>query len=271
MSREELGRQFRELHESGTFLLGNAWDVGSALVLEHAGFPAIGTTSSGFAFSLGRHDAAARREEVLEHVARLAQSVNVPLSVDGEDGYGATSEEVAASIRAFWQAGASGASIEDRPRDRGVPLFELEVAVERVRAACEAAAALPTPFTVVARAECFLAGVDDPLGNAIERLNRYREVGADCVYAPGPADPEVIATLLREVPAPHNVLARRGLSLALLRDLGVRRVSLGGSLAWAAMGALAHAAGEILEEGSFEFQRTGLPSAQIRAILSPDR
>ena len=181
MDQQTKDRRLRELHEKGTFLLGNAWDAGTARLLDAAGFPAIGTTSSGLAFTLARRDyvGALERHEVATHTASLVAAIDAPLSVDAEDGYGETPAEVAQTMGMLAAAGASGASIEDHPRDGRVPLYEIEEAVERVRAACEAAASLPSPFTIVARAESFLVGIEDPLGDAIERLNRYREVGAD--------------------------------------------------------------------------------------------
>ena len=265
MSREDRGRRLAELHREGTFLLGNAWDAGTARILQSAGFPAIGTTSSGFAFSLARRDyvGALMRDEVARHVEQLVAAIDVPLSVDAEDGYGERPENVAETIRVLALAGASGASIEDHPRLRRAALYPLGEAVERVQAACEAAASLGSPFTVVARAESFLVGAKDPLADSIERLNRYREAGAHCLYAPGPTDLGIIETLLREVPGPHNVLSRGGMTVAQLEELGVRRISIGGSLARAAFGTVVRAAREMIEQGTFEFQKLGVPPSDL--------
>ncbi len=265
MNLDDRHRRLAALHREGTFLLGNAWDAGTARVLETAGFPAIGTTSSGFAFSLARRDyeGALERDEVAAHVARLVAAIDVPLSVDAEDGYGDRPDDVAETVRILADAGASGASIEDHPRSPASVLYPIGEAVERVRAACEAAAALRRPFTVVARAECFLVGTRDPLRESIERLNRYREAGAHCLYAPGPRDLGVIETLLREAPGPHNVLARAGMSVAGLARLGVRRISIGGSLARTAFGAVVRAAREMIERGTFEFQNEGAPPPEL--------
>jgi len=265
MSREDRGRRLAELHREGTFLLGNAWDAGTARILESAGFPAIGTTSSGLAITLARRDyvGALTRDEVARHVEQLVAVIDVPLSVDAEDGYGPRPEDVAETIRVLAQAGASGASIEDHPRLGSSPLYPIETFVERVQAASEAAASLDTPFTVVARAECFLVGTEDPLADSIERLNRYREAGAHCLYAPGPTDLGIVETLLREAPGPHNVLSRAGMTVAQLEALGVRRISIGGSLARAAFGTVVRAAREMVEQGTFEFQKLGVSPSEL--------
>ena len=265
MSRQSRGRRLAELHRDGTFLLGNAWDAGTARILQSAGFPAIGTTSSGYAFSLARRDyvGALARDEVARHVERLVDAIDVPLSVDAEDGYGGGPEAVAETILVMAQAGAAGASIEDHPQEGGASLYPLEEAAERVEAACEAAASLDDPFTIVARAECFLVGFEDALAQSIQRLNRYRVAGAHCLYAPGPTDLDTVQTILREAPGTHNVLSRGGMTVAQLKELGVRRISIGGSLARAAYGTVVRAAREMVEQGTFEFQKLGVPPSEL--------
>src|SRR4051794_27393139 len=238
-TQEEKGAAFRALHEGTPFLIPNPWDVGSARVLESLGFPALATTSSGFAFTLGRQDGGATLEEVVEHVAAIAAAVDIPVSVDLENGYGPPD----VAIRGVAGAGAAGASIEDWDRERG--LYELGEAVERVAAAVEAA---PRPFVVTARAENHLRGNPD-LDDTIARLNAYAEVGAACLYAPGLRTVEEIRAVCSSVAKPVNVLAVRTLTVAEIFAAGAQRVSVGGALAWVAAQALVDAATAIRDRG----------------------
>ena len=182
----ELGRRFRRLHEDGTFLMPNAWDTGSALLLETAGFEALGTTSAGIAYSLGKADAtgALAIDEALDETARIAGAVSVPVNVDAENGYGDDPEAVAECIRRCIHAGAVGAGIEDYTQDPAHPLYERTLAVERIRAAREAADASGVPFVLTARAECYLYRVPGAFAESVARSNLYREAGADCLYTP---------------------------------------------------------------------------------------
>lgn len=237
------------LHESGIFIMPNAWDVGSALVLQSLGFEAIATTSSGFAASLGRHDQNVSLAELGVHVADLCDAIDIPLSVDAEAGYAVESEGLPRTIGALAGAGAAGVSIEDYMPDRG--LLGAEEATDRVGRFVDAAR--EEGMTVTARAENHLYGVDD-LDDTIARLIAYADAGADVFYAPGLDDLGSIQRLVAEVDRPINVLlVPGGPSVGELGDVGVRRVSTGGALAFAAYGALAKAARELLERGTSDY------------------
>lgn len=260
---DDARRRFRELHEPGVecFVLPNPWDVGSARVLEALGFVALATTSSGFAASMGRPDMSVTADELVAHVAAITTAVNVPLNVDAERCYADTPEGVAATVERLAAAGASGISIEDwdPAADRIDPL---SLAVERVEAAAQVCARHGIVLT--GRAENLLHGVDD-LDDTIARLRAYRDAGAGCVYAPGLARPDDIARVVDETDAPVNVLLLRGVPpVPELARLGVRRVSTGGGLAWAAYGALVTAARELQSTGTNEFTGGALP-AELRA------
>ncbi len=254
--RERRGAAFRDLHRRDrAFLLPNPWDVGSARLLEALGFEALATTSSGFAWSLGRTDGRAGRDATIAHVAELAAAVALPLSADLENGFGDEPGTVAETIRLAGEAGAAGGSIEDFTGRPGEPIYPVEAAVERIRAAAAAARALDAPFTLTARAENFLHGRPD-LDDTIRRLAAYAEAGADVVYAPGLATREQIAAVVGAVDRPVNVLAglpAMRLDLDALSQLGVRRVSVGGALARAALAGFLDAARELRERGTFGF------------------
>lgn len=255
---DELRRRFRALHESGTFVLPNAWDQGSARLLARLGFPAIATTSSGFAATLGRADQRVTRDELVAHVAALAAAVTVPVSVDAERGYAADAAGVAETVELLARAGASGVSIEDYDpaTDRIDPV---EVAAERIAAA--AAVCDRYGMVLTGRAENHLYGVDD-LDDTIARLRAYRAAGAHCVYAPGLVDLADIARVTAAVDAPVNVLALRETpAVPELAKVGVRRVSVGGGLAWAAYGAMVRAARELQETGTSTYLDDALPRA----------
>jgi 2-methylisocitrate lyase-like PEP mutase family enzyme len=242
-----LRQRFEQLHAVGTFVMPNPWDVGSARLLESLGFPALATTSSGYGASLGRLDQQLTLDELLAHVVTLVDAVGIPLNVDAERCYADTPEGVADTARLIAGTGAAGFSIEDYDpvADRIDPLRE---AVARVEAAAEVAAS--TGLVLTARAENHLYGVMD-LDDTIVRLQAYRDAGAQVVYAPGLVALDAIARVVREVGVPVNVLALRpGPAVRELASVGVRRVSTGGALAFAAYGALVRAGRELLEDGT---------------------
>lgn len=241
----------------------NAWDVGSALVLQSLGFPAIATTSSGFAASLGRHDQSVTLAELVVHVEDVSSRLEVPLSVDSEAGYSADLEGLGRTVGRLAAAGAAGVSIEDYLPARGI--VELEEATDRVGRFAEAAH--DEGLTVTARAENHLYGVDD-LDDTVVRLQAYRLAGADVVYAPGLRDVDRIARLVREVPGPVNVLLLAdGPAAGDLTEIGVRRLSTGGALAFAAYGALAAAGRELLERGTSGYAAGALSGEEREAAF----
>ncbi len=246
---------FHRLHESGCFVIPNPWDAGSAVALASLGFKALASTSSGFAWSIGRPDNAAGLEAVLAHLGQLARAVDIPVSADFEDGFGSRPEHVAANATRAAATGIAGLSIEDSTRAGGEPLYAFTLAVERiaaVRAALDAEAADGPAVLLVARSEGFVAGRPD-LDETIRRLVAFAEAGADCLFAPGLRTVAEIDAVVRAVaPKPVNVISP-GLPLADLAALGVRRVSVGGSLARAAWGGFLAAARRISEEGMFDF------------------
>jgi 2-methylisocitrate lyase-like PEP mutase family enzyme len=247
---------FRKLHAAGTFVIPNPWDVPSARLLEHLGFRALATTSSGFAASLGRGDQHVTRDELVAHVATLTAAVGVPVSVDAERGYAEDTAGVAATVRLLVDAGASGVSIEDYDPVAGT-VYPVEVAAERIAAA--AAECDRDGVVLTGRAENHLYDAGD-LDDTVARLIAYRDAGATCLYAPGLSGLDDIARVVREVGAPVNVLAlRHGPSVAELASAGVRRVSTGGSLAWAAYGALVDAATELRDQGTSTYIDRALP------------
>lgn len=272
MASSTAAQRFRELHATGTFVLPNPWDLGSARILAALGFEALATTSAGFAASLGRTDRSVTREELLAHVKSIVDTVEVPVSVDAENGFADDPPGVAETVTALAAAGAAGCSIEDAvggvefdqqglrnvrgdSEPHGDAIYPIAVAVERVAAAAEAAAA--DGLVLTARADNHLHGVDR-LDDTIARLIAYRDAGADVLYAPGLADLEDIARVVDTTRAPVNVLALpHGPSIAELADVGVRRVSVGASLAAAAYGALVRGAQELLEAGTSEYVRSG--------------
>ncbi len=236
--------RFAALHESGTFVMPNPWDAGSAKVLESLGFEALATTSSGFAHTLGREDGEVTLDEVTAHVAALDAATPLPLSVDLENGYGPAPADAATAIVRAAGAGAVGGSIEDW--DRGGHLYEPRHAAERVAAAVEAARALSFPFTLTARAENHIRGNPD-LDDTIARLQAYEAAGADVLYAPGLRSGEEIRAVCESVSRPVNVLALPDLTLEEIAAAGARRVSVGGALAWVAVAGMKAAARRIAE------------------------
>jgi 2-methylisocitrate lyase-like PEP mutase family enzyme len=244
-------------------VIPNPWDAGSARVLEALGFSALATTSSGFAFTLGRLDGGVTLDEVVAHVETLAQATDLPISVDLENGYGADPSDAALAVTRAAEAGAVGGSIEDfDPEGR---LYELPHAVERVAAAAEAARELGWPFTFTARAENHIRGNPD-LDDTIRRLQAFEDAGADVLYAPGLRSVDEIRAVCEAVSKPVNVLARRDLSMADIVGAGAQRISVGGALTCAAMNAFASAATEIRDHGDFSSLGDG---SRLEAWLTP--
>ena len=269
-AQQAKGKVFKDLHSAeGIFVMPNAWNAGSACMLEAAGFPAVGTTSAGIAFCLGLPDyeGVLTREAAMDETRRIAGAVRIPVSVDAENGYGHTPEEVFETIRRVAETGAVGASIEDYAAAYGTgELYDRVLAVERIEAAAAAAASLPFPFTLTARAECYLVGHQNPFGESVARVTSYREAGADCLYVPGINDAETIGRLVKEVAAPVNVvmgLAGSPMTVSQLEDLGVKRVSVGGSLARATFGLIRRAAAEIHDHGTFDYAKGQVPDSEL--------
>src|SRR5206468_225882 len=248
ITQEQKGAAFRALHEGEAFIIPNPWDAGSARALEALGFKALATTSSGFAFTLGRPDGGATLDDVAEHVRTLSHATSLPISVDLENGYGAMPEAAAAAIERAAAAGAVGGSIEDYDPEDGI--YELDHAVERVAAAAEAARRQSFAFTLTARAENHIRGNPD-LDDTIARLQAYERAGADVLYAPGLRSGDEIRKVCEATSKPLNVLAHPGLSMDEIEDAGGRRISVGSGLTWVAIGAMAEAAKEMRDAGTF--------------------
>jgi 2-methylisocitrate lyase-like PEP mutase family enzyme len=247
---------FEALHEGEPFVIPNPWDAGSARALEALGFPALATTSSGFAFTLGRPDGGVTLDEVAAHVSALDAATGLPISVDLEDGFGPEPEDAAGAITRVAEAGAVGGSIEDY--DRGGRIYEREHAAERVAAAAEAVSKLHFPFMLAGRAENHIRGNPD-LDDTIARLKAYEAAGADVLYAPGLRTVEEIRMVCDAVTRPVNVLALGNLSFAEIAEAGAQRVSVGGGLTWVAAKALADAATAIRDRGDFSALTARVP------------
>jgi 2-methylisocitrate lyase-like PEP mutase family enzyme len=264
--------RFKALHEGqAAFVMPNPWDAGSARLLASLGFEALATTSAGFAFSVGRRDGAVGRDAVLRNAREIAGAVAQPVSGDLEDGFGPAPETCAETIRMAAAAGLVGGSIEDATGDPDRPIHDLALAVERVAAAAEAARGLP--FLLTARAENFLCGRPD-LDDTISRIRAFAAAGADVLYAPGLADLDAIRAVCRAVDKPVNVLmGLRGatFSVAELSAAGVRRISVGGSLARAALTALMRAGEEIRTRGAFTYASDALTSDAVSRLMSQER
>jgi 2-methylisocitrate lyase-like PEP mutase family enzyme len=272
-SQSARAEAFRSIHDrSGIFAIPNPWDAGSARILATLGFEALATTSAGFAFSVGRPDAegALGREETLVNAAAIVDATSLPVSADLENGFGDDPDACAETILKAAAVGLVGGSIEDATGRAGDPIYEYDLSVRRVRAAVKAARSLPFPFVLTARAENLISGRPD-LRDTIRRLVAFAEVGADVLYAPGLTTREEIDAVVRAVaPKPVNVvtgLSGPSFSLDVLASLGVKRVSLGSSLARAAYGAFLQAAQEVKTKGTFDFARTAVPYAEINAMF----
>jgi methylisocitrate lyase len=264
---------FRELHESGCFVIPNPWDIGSARVLAELGFKALATTSSGFAWSLGRSDNHVTLEEALAHFAAVVDAVDVPLNADFEGGFAVEPADVRRNVARAIGTGIAGISIEDSTQDAADPLFEFGLATERVRAAREAIDASGGGVLLTGRSEGFIAGRPD-LAETVRRLVAYAEAGADCLYAPGiKTMAEVTAVVQAVAPKPVNVLVGSDFTtVEALAAAGVRRISVGGALARTAWTAFIGAAREIAEHGTFAGLARALPSSDVeRAMGRPSR
>jgi 2-methylisocitrate lyase-like PEP mutase family enzyme len=263
---------FRQLHAEGCFVIPNPWDPGTARYLRHLGFPALATTSSGFAFSHGLPDAswAVPRDMMLRHIADMVGATDLPVNADFESGYAHAPDELYDNVRLCIETGVAGLSIEDANGKIDSPLYDLPLAIDRIRAARAAVDASGSGVLLTARAECYLVGHSDPLRESIRRLEHYADAGADVLYAPGVKDPEEIRAVVAAVaPKPVNVLmaANTGLKVRDLAAMGVRRVSVGSSLARTAWTAFIRAATLIAEDGSFTGFDGNIPFADLNAFF----
>ena len=261
-------RVFRQLHESDCFVIPNPWNVGSARLLAQMGFKALATTSSGLAWSLGRRDNHVPLDEVLGHLRAISGSVGVPVNADFEGGFASEPEGVGTNVAKAVQTGIAGLSIEDSTRDASRPLFDFDLALERIRAAREAIDDSETGVLLTARSEGFVAGRPD-LNETIRRLCAFAEAGADCLFAPGLRRLSDIQAVVDAVkPKPVNVLVGSDFTtVGELADVGVRRISVGGALARAAWVGFLQAAKEIAEQGTFTALARGVPSAEINGAF----
>ncbi len=265
---------FRQLHQSGCFVLPNPWDKGSARALEHLGFKALATTSAGLAFTQGLPDSvtALSRDEVLKHCAEIVASTSLPVNADYQNGYADEPEDVAANVALCIATGVAGLSIEDATGDEKAPLYEGNFAVDRIRAARAALDATGSEVVLTARCEAWLVGIPDPFRTAMDRLVAYAEAGADCLFAPGVSKLEEIEAIVKAVaPKSVNVLVSSplpGLSVPRLAELGVRRISVGSALARVAWGAFLRAAKSISETNSFESFSDAASFAELNEIFA---
>jgi 2-methylisocitrate lyase-like PEP mutase family enzyme len=274
LTQAEKAQVFRALHQrASAFIIPNPWDVGTARLLAHLGFEALATTSAGYAFSTGQPDNTTERDQMMTHISAIASASDLPVSADLENGFGDAPEFVAETIRRAAAAGAVGGSIEDMSRQPAHSIYDLEYAVERVRAAAEVARAFPFPFTLTARAENYLVGRPD-LKDTIARLQAYQMAGADVLYAPGLTSKEDIAAVVKSLDRPVNVvMGLQGvqLSLAQLSAIGVKRVSVGSALSRAALGAFLRAGQEMREHGTFTFADEAVSYRDLSAMFTACR
>ena len=266
---------FRKLHESGCFVIPNPWDAGSARYLQHLGFPALATTSAGFAFSQGLpdSDAAVSRDRTLTNIAAIAAAVDLPVNADFASGYGRSPSDVAESVGLCVATGVAGLSIEDATGDPASPLYELPLALERVVAAREAIDRAGGGVLLTARAECYHVGHPDAFRESVRRLQAYAQAGADVLFAPGPQKPEEIRGLVGAIhPKPFNLLvvSNIGLGVADIAALGVRRISVGGALALAGWTAFVHAAQALRTNGTFSGFADLMPYPEINELFAKD-
>lgn len=268
MDVTDRGARFRALHEA-TFVIPNPWDVGTARLLESLGYPALATTSAGYAFSRGLADGAVGFPEMIAHCKELAAAVDVPVSADLEKGKGDSPESAAETIFAAEAAGLAGCSIEDSTGDPDKPIYDFSLAVERVAAAVEAARSLKRDFVFTARAENFLWGIKD-LDDTIRRLQAFEKAGADVLYAPGLRDLKTMKLVASSVSKPINVVmsaADPALTAAEMEEVGVRRISVGGALSRLALAAFMKGAREMKDRGGFTWVRETMPTKDLKAIF----
>jgi 2-methylisocitrate lyase-like PEP mutase family enzyme len=268
--------RYRALHESGCFVLPNPWDIGTAVYLQHLGFKALATTSAGFAFSRGLPDsvAAVSRGAMLAHISEIVEATSLPVNADFQTGYAVEPEGVATSVTLCVATGVAGLSIEDGSEDSAAPLYEFDLAVERIKAARAAIDASGIPVVLTARCEAWLVGQADPLRVSLDRLVAFADAGADCLYAPGVTEPDEIAAIVKAVaPKPVNVLVSTNncrMSVSQLTDLGVRRISVGAALARVAWGAFITASKNIAEQGSFTDFADAAPFGDLNNLFQQE-
>lgn len=269
-SQIEKSQDFVQLHKPGNcFVIPNPWDRGSARLLSHLGFKALASTGAGFAFSQGRSDLSINAKEMLGHLAELASSTNLPVSADLQNGFADSPTEVAITIVEASKTGIVGGSIEDASGNSDKPIYDIEYAVERIKSATEAAKSLDFKFMLTARAENYLYGRPD-VKDTIRRLQAYQDAGADVLFAPGIQSKEDISSIVSSIDRPLNVIMGfQGIQLTVseLQELGVTRISLGGSLARAAYGELVRAATEVLSQGSFNYAGNTISGKEINGIF----
>ncbi len=272
LTKAEKGDIFHALHKrDGTFIIPNPWDAGTARLLAHLGFEALATTSAGYAFSAGQRDNTIDRERMLAHIADIVSATDLPVSADLGNCFGDAPETVAETIQMAAATGLVGGSVEDMTDEADNRIYEFEFAVERVRAAAEAARALPFTFTLTARAENYLVGRPN-LEDTIKRLQAYQQAGADVLFAPGLTKKEDIASVVKSLDRPVNVImGLQGvqLSLADLSEIGVKRISVGSALSRAALGAFLRAAQEMKTRGTFAFAEEAVSFREISAMFEP--
>lgn len=268
----EKRRTFRKLHEQGCFVIPNPWDVGTARYLQHLGFRALATTSAGYAFSQGLPDGAVECDTMLAHIRAIVAATDLPVNADFEGGYAAAPQDVGENVRLCVETGVAGLSIEDSTGDRDQPLYDLDLAVARIRAARAAIDKAGGDVLLTGRAECFIVGRPD-LDEAIRRLQAYSAAGADCLYAPGIRTREQISAVVQAVaPKPVNVLVGGaiGLTVSDIAALGGRRISVGGALARAAWGSFMRAGRQIAEAGQFDAFADAAPGAELNRLFRDD-
>lgn len=266
-------RTFHELHQSGCFVIPNPWDIGSARYLESLNFKALATTSSGFAWSQGLADYGVTRDMVIEHLHQMVAATRLPVNADFEAGFAHDADGVAQNVRLAVETGVAGLSIEDATGDAAQPLYDLDTAVERLRAARSAIDKTGGDTLLVGRAECYFVGRPH-LDETIARLKAYANAGADCLYAPGVSTPEQISAMVSAVaPKPFNLLmgAAAHMTVKDIEALGVRRISVGGALARSAWGAFTRTANLIAEQGSFEGFAEAAPGRAINAFFKDQK
>jgi 2-methylisocitrate lyase-like PEP mutase family enzyme len=270
LTQAEKGQALRALHQRDhAFIIPNPWDIGTARLLAHLGFEALATTSMGYAFSAGQLDNTVDRDRILKHISEIASATDLPVSADLENGFGDDPKTAAETISLAAAAGVVGGSIEDATGRPEKPIYDKELAADRIRAAAEVARSLPFTFTLTGRAENYLHGRPD-LKDTIARLQAYQEAGADVLYAPGLASKDDIAVVVSSVDRPVNVvMGLQGvqLSLAELSAMGVKRVSVGSSLNRTALGAFLRGAREMRDHGTFTFAKDAASAREISAML----
>src|SRR5881392_3065142 len=261
-------RRFRQLHDSGCFAIPNPWDIGTAKYLEHLGFAAIATTSAGFAFSRGLADGSVNRDDMLAHIKELVDATDIPVNADYENGYADDPEDVAESVKLCVGTGVAGLSIEDATDRKESRLYDVDLAIDRIRAAKEAIG--NSGVVLVGRAEGFLVGREN-IDQVIKRLVAYSEAGADCLYAPGFKERDQIKAIVECVaPKPSNILigGASGLTMRDAAELGARRVSVGGAFARAAWGGFIRSAKELIERGTFDELANAAPYSELQKLFN---